>query len=252
MKTSRIFFIVLALALCIGIYYATRPPQPAPVEPPAELPVEPAPIEAKPLADAPHPTTTHADSLSICSFNIQFLGNFKDKEDEALADILKDYDIIVIQELVAPPYEGVFPDGEEFKPDAEAAEFFIAMTALGFDYSLSEEDTGTGDDIHVNSSATEWYVVFFRSSSVSTADDLPRGFLAADRSNHDDYERVPYAFAFQTTNGKVDFVLISVHLKPGAGSADEARRSHELASIGAWIDANDEEEKEGSSGGSAG
>ena len=180
MKTSRILFIVLTLVVGgTSIYCVTRPPQPPPVRPAADLPplavelpppVEPAPVEAEPPEpDAPQPAATHADSLSICSFNIQFLGNFKSKDDEALAGILKDYDIIVIQELVAPPCEGVFPNGDNFKPDAEAAEFFDAMTALGFDYSMSEEDTGTGDNIHVNSSATEWYVVFFRPDIVSTA-----------------------------------------------------------------------------------
>ena len=32
------------------------------------------------------------DALPICSFNIQFLGNFKDKDDPALASILTGYD----------------------------------------------------------------------------------------------------------------------------------------------------------------
>jgi hypothetical protein len=109
---------------------------------------------------------------------------------------------------------------------------------------MSEEDTGTGDNIHVNSSATEWYVVFFRPGTVDVADDLPMGFLATDRSDHPDYERVPYAFAFRTPNAKLDFVLISVHLKPNPGPANRARRKHELASIAAWIDDNDEAEKD--------
>ena len=62
------------------------------------------------------------------------------------------------------------------------------------------------------------------------------GFLAEDRSNHDDYERVPFAFAFSTLDESLDFVLISVHLKPNAGVENAARRAHELASIAEWID----------------
>jgi len=42
----------------------------------------------------------------------------------------------------------------------------------------------------------------------------------------------------------VDFVLVSVHLKPDAGPANRARRQHELASIAAWIDANNEVERD--------
>ena len=53
-----------------------------------------------------------------------------------------------------------------------------------------------------------------------------------------------YAFAFQTLNGMVVFVLVSVHLQPDPGPANRARRKHELESIAAWIDDNDEVEKD--------
>jgi len=150
-------------------------------------------------------------TLSLCSFNIQFLGSSKERDNEALANLLKPYDVVVVQELVAPPYPGTFPNGEAFRPDPESKRFFDAMRALGFDYVLSEEDTGTGDTIHSNGTNTEWFVAFFRASKVGRARDLPSGFLAEDRSNNDDYERVPYAFAFRTGGKTLDFVLISVH-----------------------------------------
>jgi len=188
--------------------------------------------------------TPATDTISIASFNIQFLGNSTRRDDAALAAILKDYDIVVVQELVSPPYAGNFPDGTPLKPDAESAEFFDEMIALGFQYSLSEEDTGTGDTIHKNGSATEWWVAFFKPEVVEIATDLPSGFLAEDRSNHDDYERVPYAFPFRTINGNMDFVLISVHLKPGSSSSDKARRQQELSAISYWIDANNQFEKD--------
>jgi hypothetical protein len=186
----------------------------------------------------------YPSSLSICSFNIQFLGHSKSRDDAAVAQVLEDCDIAVVQELVAPPYAGTFPDGDPFKPDGDAVEFFDVMKGLGFDYVLSEEDTGTNDKIHQNSSATEWWVTFFRRDRAQVAADLPSGFLAVDRSNHGDYERVPYAFAFRTLDHKADFVLISVHLKPGGTKKDKARRQHELSAIARWIDAHDEEERD--------
>jgi endonuclease/exonuclease/phosphatase family metal-dependent hydrolase len=189
-------------------------------------------------------TSVATDTLEICSFNIQFLGSFKKRDDAALADILKSYDIVVVQELVAPPYDGVYPDGKSYKGDKEAAEFFDAMSSHGFVYMLSEEDTGTGDKIHQQSTSTEWFVTFFKPNAVSTASDLPSGFLAEDRSNHPDYERVPYAFPFRTRKGAMDFVLISVHLQPGDSPDERDRRAHELASIANWIDANDASEKD--------
>ncbi len=46
---------------------------------------------------------TQAATLEICSFNIQFLGHFKDRDDESLAALVKDFDIVFVQELVTPP-----------------------------------------------------------------------------------------------------------------------------------------------------
>jgi len=118
------------------------------------------------------------------------------------------------------------------------------MTALGFEYKLSEEDTGTNDQIHKKTTATEWWVAFYKPAIVDSVDDIPNGFLADDRSNHPDYERVPYAFAFRTDDGKIDFVLVSVHLQPGSSSSDKARRKQELSSIGTWINAHNDVEKD--------
>ncbi|MGZ0166296.1 MAG: endonuclease/exonuclease/phosphatase family protein [Planctomycetales bacterium] len=188
------------------------------------------------------PAAGTGEPISVCSFNIQFLGNSRSRDDAALADVVAPYDIVVVQELVSPPYAGTFPDGAPLKPDAESAEFFDAMRSHGFQYVISEEDTGSGDKIHRNGSSTEWWVSFYKPNRVAPANDLPHGFLASDRSNHDYFERVPYAFGFRTLEAKLDFVLISVHLQPGDGPKNRARRAQELGAITAWIDAHDQDE----------
>ncbi len=198
--------------------------------------ITPASVESSP--------SVPEQDLTVCSFNIQFLGNSNDRDDPALAQSVKDCDIVAVQELVSPPYPATFPDGEAVKPDLQSAEFFDAMVQLGFEYWLSEEDTGTGDTIHRNGSSTEWWVTFYKDEKVAKADDLPHGLLAEDRSNHDDYERVPYAFSFRTPESNLDFVLISVHLKPDTGPANRERRKHELSAIADWIDAHDDTEKD--------
>jgi hypothetical protein len=191
---------------------------------------------------APAATKAASRDLRVITFNIQFLGNFRDKRKEDLADMLAPYDLVIVQELVAPPYEGYFPDGSPFVPDDESAAFFDAMAARNFDYVLSEEDTGTGPRNHLNSAATEWFVAFYKPRRVRPAPDLTTAFLAEDRSNNDDYERVPYAFAFRA--GQADLVFISVHLNPGGGTSDTARRAHELESIFSWIDSQAGAEKD--------
>lgn len=132
------------------------------------------------------------NEISVASFNIQFLGNSRRRDNNALAAMLERFDVVVVQELVSPPFDGEFPDGTAFRPDPESAGFFQAMEAQGFDFVLSPEDTGSGERIHRNGSATEWWVTFFDPLKVRPDDDLPNGFLAEDRSNHPDYERVPY------------------------------------------------------------
>lgn len=124
--------------------------------------------------------------LNIVLFNIQLLGHFKNRDNEALAYLVAENDVVV-QELVAPPYDGNFPDGTLYKADIEAKSFFEAMKLNGFEYILSDKDTGTGDRIHVNSSATEWFVTFYKPDVVSYVNTLPVGFLAENRSNHDKY-----------------------------------------------------------------
>jgi len=188
--------------------------------------------------------TREISELTVCSFNIQFSGNFKKKDNETLAKILKDYDIIVVQEIVAPPVSGTYPDGVSYNADPESAQFLQQMENEGFSYLLSEEDTGTGDSIHLASTATEWWIAFYKPESVYNALDLPQGFLSEDRSNNDLYERVPYAFAFRTVDHHLDFVLISVHLQPGDSGPDQVRRKVELDAISDWIGRKNQTEKD--------
>lgn len=183
-------------------------------------------------------------TVSICSFNIQFLGNSKERHNANLAEVVKDFDIVVIQELVAPPYDGQYPNGNTYQGDIEAAKFFDEMKSQGFAYALSEEDTGTSPKIHKKSSATEWWVAFYKPEVLEVANDLPHGFLDSDRSDNPNYERVPYAFGFRTLEGTLDFVLVSVHLQPGASNRSRIRRLHELDTIARWIDDKDTSEKD--------
>jgi hypothetical protein len=183
-------------------------------------------------------------SLAICSFNIQFLGNSKVRDNAGLAALLEKYDIVVVQELIAPPLAGKFPNGERYNPNPKAELFFDCMRQDGFGFWLSEVDTGPGLRIHLNSSATEWWVAFYRTNRVKIASDLPSGFLSPIRAHNEDFDRVPYAFAFRTLDNHLDFVLISVHLEPGAGRLNRHRRKHELAAISSWISLHQQKEKD--------
>jgi len=196
--------------------------------------------------------TTH--EAQICSANIQFLGSSKLRNNTALASLFNknNCDIVVIQELIAPPDFQIlqqapkqwaeipkkFPNSEDLIfPNERTTDFFQQMKAQGYDhYLLSEEDTGPGKKNHMNSSATEWWVTFYRSDVFEFAADLPHGFLSSTLSQNSHFDRVPYAFPFRSRDGEFDFVLISVHLRPGPGTKDKIRRKEELTEIFNWIE----------------
>ncbi|BBE16300.1 hypothetical protein AQPE_0437 [Aquipluma nitroreducens] len=189
-------------------------------------------------------TENTSDTLQICSFNNQFVGSFKNKKNELLSQVLKKFDVVVVQELVAPPVDGAYPDGSAYFADPEAKGFVDAMLGKGFKYVLSTEDTGTGERIHSNGTSTEWWICFYKPGKIELAPDLPNGFLAEDRSKNPDFDRVPYAFSLRSKNRSLDFVLIPVHLRPGEKSGDSPRRAHELQSIARWIENHSQKEKD--------
>ncbi|MBN2037290.1 MAG: endonuclease/exonuclease/phosphatase family protein [Chitinispirillaceae bacterium] len=184
------------------------------------------------------------DTLTVCSFNIQFLGSFQKRDNAALADIVKTYDIVAVQELVSPPVDGTYPDGQTYTSDIESKAFFDAMAPNGFNYVLSSEQTGPGQTPHTGGTAMEWWVVFFKPNKVQIATDLPMGFISEPRYHNPDYQRVPYAFGFRTPDSSMDFVLIPVHLQPGSSSSEKERRKHELLSISNWVSNQDSVEKD--------
>jgi len=145
------------------------------------------------------------DVISIVTFNIKWLGHYKKKDNQALSEFLSPYDVVLVQELVSPPYAGHYTDGTRYKGDKESAAFFDAMKRQGFSYQLSGEDTGERERIHDKTPKTEWFVVFYRPDRVQPANNLSHGFLAQDRSNNPNFSRVPYAFAFKTGLDKSDF-----------------------------------------------
>jgi hypothetical protein len=105
------------------------------------------------------------------------------------------------------------------------------MAARGFQNVLSESDTGKTGPLPNYGTATEWFVTFYKPARVTPAHDLPHGFIGQPLAAHPSFDRVPYAFAFRSVNGRADFVLISVHLNPDL----PARRKVELAGIGSWM-----------------
>lgn len=206
--SSALAVIALSLAACTSPGSASNPTS-----------------ESLAFTRAPARLASAADELTICSFNIKFVGLYQRKDHQALANLLKDYDLVVVQELIAPPV--ATPANSTRR---RAKQFFDAMASHGFSHVLSESDTGNAA-LGSNTSSTEWFVTFYKPTRVSPAADLPHGFIAAPLSRNPSFRRVPYAAAFRTPDRKLDFVLVSVHLEPD----DRVFRAGEFRAIGTWL-----------------
>lgn len=181
------------------------------------------------LSAAPEAAAESTDPvLKVCSFNIQFLGSSAKRDNAALAEMLKDYDVVVVQELIAAP--ATTPSQTPASRQRSAA-FFQEMASRSFSHVLSESDTGKTGPLPNYGTATEWFVTFYKPGKVTPATDLPHGFIGSPLAGHPSFDRVPYAFAFRSKNNHADFVLISVHLNPDIPD----RRKVELTGIGSWI-----------------
>jgi endonuclease/exonuclease/phosphatase family metal-dependent hydrolase len=204
------------------------------------------PVAAPIAAPTSSPTTTpeapilSTANLRVVSFNIKFLGHYRTRDNEGLARLLSDYDLVFIQELVAPPRDVTLADGRTIAADAEARAFFDAMAAKGFDYALAP--AASGKSVGESATGAEWDVAFYRPSRVQPAEDLARGFVASPVRANPIFDRVPYAFPFRARSE--DLVFISVHLDAAATHAGAVDRARELSAIWAWIAARGDPERD--------
>lgn len=183
------------------------------------------------------------DTIDCVSFNIKWLGHYKAKENQVLAEILKDKDLVVVQELVDPPVSGVYPDGQSFVKDDEAAAFVVEMKKVGFSYWLSTSDSGKKGN-HKIGSSDEWGIVFYKPTILKADSSRFFGFVDGPLVLHPVFDRVPFVFPFKTVNGNSTFSIVNVHLTQGESSAAEIQRLAQLDFLAQWINRQKEANKD--------
>ncbi len=186
------------------------------------------------------PVSNEPKLLNVCSFNIKFLGSSKSKDNVRLTQLMMPYDLVIVQELVAPPYDGAYLDGVRYEGDEESAPFFDLMRNGGFSYYLSNENTGKTVN-RVSSTSAEWFVVFYR-PTVLRVDSSRCDFVSTPLVANPVFDRVPFRFQFATTDGTLDFSIINVHL-----ASDEdaiAQRKEELHTLATYAQTSWTEEKD--------
>ena len=61
------------------------------------------------------------ETITLCRLNTKWLGGSEARECETLGLFLSNYDIVLVQEILAPPYDGLFPNSDPYRPDRQVA-----------------------------------------------------------------------------------------------------------------------------------
>ncbi|MBK8498913.1 MAG: hypothetical protein IPL52_08875 [Flavobacteriales bacterium] len=164
-------------------------------------PVSDPPVWAGGGSTSPGTPSNGARTLLACSFNIRFLGQ-QNKRNKDIAELLEDYDLVLIQELVAAPVATNF-NGISLQPSSSSTQFFSFMAQAGFKYALSEGKTGPTTN-NTNLTGSEYFVAFYK-DDVLQYDRSKSGFIDRKLVKNDVFARVPWKFHFRTVDRTLDF-----------------------------------------------
>lgn len=138
------------------------------------------------------------ETIKIATFNIQIFGKSKSEKPEVmntLAQIVRKYDVVVIQEIKNKP--GDVPPAFKTKINEEGA---------SYEFVISERTGKNPDD----ASSREQYAVYFNTSTIEVLD----GGRLYDDSLSDHFQREPFVTRLKAKQGNFSFVLISIHTRP--------------------------------------
>lgn len=150
-------------------------------------------------------------AITIASFNIQIFGKTKAGKPEVmaeLADIIRKYDIVAIQEI---------KDISEAVPTAFLNE--INKGGAQYAFILSERGGKQPSD----QTSQEQYAYYFNTETIRVLD--PGGLYVDSASDH--FQREPYVARFGSVRGDLTFVLVTVHTKP-TEAVSEIKALHDV------------------------
>lgn len=150
------------------------------------------------------------EKFKIATFNIKVFGRTKAGKPEvmsALAEIVRKYDVVAIQELkdVSNSVPGLF------LAEINKLEPKYAM--------LLSPRTGQQED---DQSSQEQYAFYYNTETVKPLDSG----LLYDDSERDYFQREPWLAHFQAVDGAFTFVLMNIHTRPEAAVDEIAALAH--------------------------
>lgn len=145
-----------------------------------------------------------SEKIRIATFNIQNFGRTKAGKPEVmqvLASIIRKYDVVAVQEV---------SDSTEQAPHGLLDE--INADGSAYALLLSERTGKQPDDL----SSREQYAFYYNTRTLRARDT---GTLYPD-DEHDYFQREPYVAGFETNDGALRFVLVTIHTMPERAFAE--------------------------------
>ena len=150
------------------------------------------------------------ETIRIATFNIKVFGPTKAGKPAVmgvLADIVRKYDIVAVQEI---------KDRKREVPEL----FLEAINDGGTTYGvLASERTGKQED---DKSSRELYAYYYRTSTIAVLDE---GALYDD-SEPDHFQREPFVARFAAKAGNFTFALVNIHTPPKRAVAEIGALHH--------------------------
>jgi len=148
--------------------------------------------------------------IKIAAFNIQVFGRTKRQKDyvmDVLTDIVREFDIVFIQEI-RDASEETAPYFLQKINEMEGAEYrFVRSERLG------------------RTASKEAYAYFYNSETVEFIEDSDYVYNDVD----DVFEREPYIASFRS--GNFDFTLVGIHTKPDDAYSEIGNLTHVVNSV---------------------
>lgn len=181
-----------------------------------------------PLYSAPFLAESPENQIRLGTFNIEKLGGNNPYQEQNAAEILRDYDIVAIQEVMNFGATKDNPIGEE---GIEALKRIVSYLGDDWSYVVSSEPNGTLDSEKSRKySMFEYYAFLYRKSKIELVKDSAHLWnekgnpIAGLKDQERQFDREPFIASFKARNGKLDFTIITIH----AAAPDRPWRKDEI------------------------
>lgn len=170
------------------------------------------------------------NQIRIGTFNIEKLGKENEYQAKNAAEILKNYDIVAIQEVMNTGASKTSPLG---KDGIEALRRVVSYLGEDWDYVISPEPNGTASAKRSKAFNTfEYYAFLYRKSKIELISnsahlwDEEKNPIKGLKDQERQFDREPFIASFRAKNGNLDFTIITIHAAaPGKGwRKDEIKR----------------------------